>query len=157
MSRKFTCTSLLAVLLIGISSPTHAHTIPKQPIELFTHSLTAFYSILSKCQNINQDVTPIEASISSIRSYVASLYRGEIPYWTLPPTNKAIHDPEICNYLLYDRMMTYEFARREYMAAYPEEMVPPKFNIQVPRNYEYIKKSLTNTDRSKRWHPEYDW
>lgn len=153
--------SMLVFLMAasGSSAAGAANAIRKQPIELFTQSLTAFYSVLNRCQKLDQDVTPIQSSMQIIRMYISTMYNGETPYWALPKASHYISDPELCNYLLYDRMMSYDYARREYMAAYPENEMPPKFNIQPPKNYEYLKNKLkaVDPDRSRKWRPEYDW
>jgi len=158
-SMKVTVVTCSATLLLVLASAQAyaARSVPVQPIEYFTRSLTAFYSVLNKCQKIEQDMTPIQASIQTIRMYVSALYRGDVPYWTLPSDPNYIHDPEVCNYLLYDRMMSYEFARREFMNAYPEEDEPPKFNIKQPKNYEEIKRKLANQSKKKKRPAGYDW
>ncbi len=145
--------SLSALLLANCS--VQANELRKQPIEIFTQSLTSFYIVLDRCQKQDQDTTPIASIMQALRIYVAGLYKGDAPYWALPQSDNYIQDQEMCGYLLYDRMMAYDVARREYMKAYPDDKMPPRFNLQQPKNYEYMKRRL-DPERASR-SPEYDW
>ncbi len=143
------------IMLMVATSSGRAHAISRQPIELFTQSLTGFYIVLDRCQKLDQDVTPIVSIMQTLRIYVAGLYKGDAPYWALPQGNNYIKNQEMCGYLLYDRMMAYDLARREYMKAYPDDAIPPRFNLQQPKNYEYMKRRL-DPERASRSR-EYDW
>lgn len=101
---------------------------PTQPVEQFTRSLSAFYEALRYCENIAKQPEIIRADIKRIRTYMEGLYPTGVPYWALPEPKKNIQDEETCNYMIHDRMIRYQNARRDYALANPKETVPPGFS-----------------------------
>ena len=144
---KSQCITLITIMFILTPATlARAKALPTQPIEHFTRSLSAFYVALKKCVDVNHDPKKIESDIGRIRQYVATLYPEGIPYWALPEGKDQIEDADICNYLMYDRMLRYHQARREFARSNPRQVLPPQFQIKQPGNYGYINQQIYDTD-----------
>lgn len=150
--------TLSATILVTCTTlfPRVANAINAQPVEYFTRSLSALYATLDKCQHSNQDVTAIQAGIQLIRTYVSTLYEGELPYWTLPSSKQYISDPRVCNYMLRERVLNYEFARRKFINAYPNEARPPELNVKKIGDH-YNNNAPADVPSGSSFDNEFDW
>lgn len=101
------------------------------PIERFTRSLSALYVALASCSFISphRNASPV----SRIQQYMTGLYPEGIPYWALPKIKTQIDDEDICNFLIYDRIITYRQARNDFRKVYPYKVPPPDFVASKPR------------------------
>lgn len=103
------------------------------PIERFTRSMSQLYVALASCSFVSPhgNVAPI----SRIKAYLSSLYPDGIPYWALPEIRSQIVDVDLCNFVIYDRMITYRQARLDFTKFYNEYSTPPEFVPERPRVY----------------------
>jgi hypothetical protein len=119
------CLALIICLMLLVYAPAMAEFSPVDdtPQERFTQSMLAVYAAAEMCKNVSN--LNSENLATRIKTYLRSYFQEGVPYWALPPIDKAIRNRESCINLIQESIARYQAGRRQYAESYPNSPTPP--------------------------------